>query len=83
MDFSIFEKKKKPLNEFCEIIVVDFVNKKEVMRTKINNLLPISPQQAHSIEDSIEEVSRITGEQIKKSEDPELLKIKEKQDFSA
>lgn len=83
MDFSIFEKKKAPLNETCEIIVVDFVNKKEVYRTVINNLAPVNPQQMVDIKNSLENVKQISKEYIEKSNQEELLKNQEKQEFSA
>lgn len=65
MDFSIFDKTQIPLNEECEIIVVDFVNKRTLLRTKINNLAPENPQQQQQIAQSLELAQNIKEEFIK------------------
>ena len=83
MDFSIFDKKTKPLNEVCEIIVVDFINKKEVLRTLLNNLAPVNPQQMQQLAQAQEQVTKTAQEYIEKSQGDNLGKNEEKQEFSA
>lgn len=82
MDFSIFNRKKQ-LNEFCEIIVVDFVNKKEVCRKKINNLQPINPEDEKELNLAQKQVSEIRLAFIKNEEAKEAQKDQEKQGVGA
>ena len=82
MDFSIFNRKKQ-LNEFCEIIVVDFVNKKEVCRKTINNLQPINPEDEKQLNLAQKQVSEIRLAFIKNEEEKEAQKDQEKQGVGA
>lgn len=68
MDFSIFNRKKQ-LNEFCEVIVVDFVNKTEVCRHKINNLLPMTPEVEKDLKNAQSQVAKIREEFIKNAQE--------------
>lgn len=67
MDFSVFERRQKPLNETCEVIVVDFVNKKVQCRVNINNLAPNNSKAEAEIKEAIEAVRAIRQECIENS----------------
>lgn len=68
MDFSVFERRQKPLNESCEVIVVDFVNKKVQCRVNINNLAPNNTKAESEIKAGIEAVKAIRAAYIENSE---------------
>ena len=82
MDFSIFNR-KKDLNEFCEVIVVDFVNKIEVCRKKINNLLPVNPADEQELKTAELKVTEIRLQFIKNQEKLALEKPQENQELGA
>lgn len=76
MDFSVFEKRQKPLNETCEVIVVDFVGKKVQCRVNINNLAPHNPQQAEEIKAAILAVKAIRATHIENSPKESKIGVK-------
>ena len=82
MDFSIFNR-KKDLNEFCEVIVVDFVNKIEVCRKKINNLLPANLEDEKELKAAELKITAIRLEFIKNQEKLESEKPQENQELGA
>jgi hypothetical protein len=67
MDFSVFDRKQKPLNETCEVIVVDFVNKRVQCRVNINNLAPSNPKVEAEIKAAVEAVRAIRRAYIENS----------------
>jgi hypothetical protein len=67
MDFSVFERKNKPLNETCEVIVVDFVNKRVQCRVNINNLAPHNHSAEAEIKAGIEAIKVIRQAYIENS----------------
>ena len=70
MDFSIFNRKKQ-LNETCELMVVDFVNKQLILKKKINNLLPLSKEDTEEINSAVSLSKSNRDEYIKKEEEKE------------
>lgn len=70
MDFSIFNRKKQ-LNETCELMVVDFVNKRVILKKKINNLLPLAKEEQEEINSAVALSKSNRDEYIKKEEEKE------------
>lgn len=59
MDFSIFKKEKKEFPKSCEIIVVDFLNKKELYRVTVDNKKPIPVAVQEDLENASKLLERI------------------------
>ena len=70
MDFSIFNRKKQ-LNETCELMVVDFVNKSLILKKNINNLLPLSEQELAEINSAVALSKSNRDDYVKKEEERE------------
>ena len=70
MDFSIFNRKKQ-LNETCELMVVDFVNKQVILKKKINNLLPLAKEEQEEINSAVALSKSNRDEYIKKEAEKE------------